>query len=62
MNAERKQNRRQHILEVLASELENMDYPTMIMPHDGYHYPLDALRTWPDPEDVVRTMKMKALF
>jgi pantothenate kinase len=38
---------------LLASVLENFGYPTMVCPHDGYHYPLDYLRTYPDAEDVV---------
>lgn len=38
---------------MLANFLENAGYPTMICPHDGYHYPLDYLRTFPEAEDLV---------
>jgi pantothenate kinase len=38
---------------MLASMLEEHGYPTMICPHDGYHYPLDYLRTFPDADDLV---------
>ncbi|KAG7349029.1 phosphoribulokinase / uridine kinase family protein [Nitzschia inconspicua] len=38
---------------MLANFLENSGYPTMICPHDGYHYPLDYLRTFPDADDLV---------
>lgn len=38
---------------LLASILEDAGYPTMVCPHDGYHYPLDYLLTFPDAEDAV---------
>jgi len=38
---------------MLASMLEEGGYPTQIFPHDGYHYPLDYLRTFPDADDFV---------
>jgi pantothenate kinase len=38
---------------VLANILEMAGYPTMICPHDGYHYPIDYLRTFPNAEDLV---------
>ncbi|GKZ01288.1 putative kinase [Mayamaea pseudoterrestris] len=38
---------------LLANHLEQMHLPCMIMPHDGYHYPLDYLRTFPNPQDAI---------
>jgi pantothenate kinase len=38
---------------LLANILENAGYPTMICPHDGYHFPLDYLKTLPDASDLV---------
>jgi pantothenate kinase len=38
---------------LLQYELEKLKTPTMIMPHDGYHYPLDYLKSFPDSEDLV---------
>ncbi|CAB9521661.1 dependent kinase YFH7 [Seminavis robusta] len=38
---------------LLASILEDRGFPTMICPHDGYHYPLEYLRTFPDAEDAI---------
>ena len=38
---------------LLANELEERGIETMVMPHDGYHYPLDYLRSFPDPEDAI---------
>jgi len=38
---------------MLASILEDHGYPTMVCPHDGYHFPLDYLRTFPDADDMV---------
>ena len=39
---------------LLAQALEDeLGYPCMIMPMDGYHYPLETLRTWPDPVDAI---------
>jgi len=36
---------------MLANELEKMNINPLIMPHDGYHYPVDYLMTFPDCED-----------
>jgi len=38
---------------LLANRLEEEGFPTMILPHDGYHYTLDYLRTFPHAEDLV---------
>jgi pantothenate kinase len=38
---------------MLTSILEDAGYPTMICPHDGYHYPLDYLRTFPNAADMI---------
>jgi pantothenate kinase len=38
---------------LLASKLEEHGINTMVMPHDGYHYTVDYLRTCPDPEDLI---------
>lgn len=37
----------------LASLLGESGIETMVMPHDGYHYPLDDLKRLPDAEDVI---------
>lgn len=38
---------------LLATALDEAGYPCMVCPHDGYHYPLDYLKTFPDAEDVI---------
>ena len=38
---------------MLATMLEEQDVPTMIMPHDGYHLPMDQLRQYPDAKDLI---------
>lgn len=38
---------------ILANILESHGIDTMVMPHDGYHYPLESLRTFPDAEDAI---------
>jgi pantothenate kinase len=38
---------------MLANLLEENGISTMVMPHDGYHWPLDYLRTFPDAQDVI---------
>lgn len=38
---------------LLQYELEKLKIPTMIMPHDGYHYPLEYLKTFPDAADLI---------
>lgn len=38
---------------LLADLLEKAGYPTMVCPHDGYHYPLDHLRSLPDADDLI---------
>lgn len=38
---------------LLASVLEEKKYATMVAPHDGYHFSLDFLKTFPDSEDVI---------
>jgi pantothenate kinase len=38
---------------LLASLLEKHGFNTMIMPHDGYHYTLEYLKTFPDADDVL---------
>lgn len=38
---------------LLANFLEEEGIPTMICPHDGYHYPLEYLKSFPDSENVI---------
>mmetsp|Transcript_13961 Transcript_13961/g.30533 ORF Transcript_13961/g.30533 Transcript_13961/m.30533 type:complete len:751 (+) Transcript_13961:469-2721(+) len=38
---------------LLASLLEDRGFPCMVCPHDGYHYPLDYLRTFPEADDFI---------
>ena len=38
---------------LLANNLEQQGVRCMIMPHDGYHYTLEYLKTFPDSEDVI---------
>jgi len=38
---------------MLANFLEESKVPTMVCPHDGYHFPLDYLRTWPNADDAI---------
>lgn len=38
---------------LLASELEALKIPCMTMPHDGYHYTLQHLRSLPDADAAV---------
>ena len=38
---------------ILANMLEEQGVPTMIMPHDGYHLPMDQLRQYPDAKDKI---------
>jgi pantothenate kinase len=38
---------------LLASILDAKKYATMVTPHDGYHYSMDFLRTFPDAQDVI---------
>lgn len=38
---------------MVANILEEHGYETMIMPHDGYHYPLEYLKTFPDAKDAI---------
>ena len=39
---------------LLANLLEEQcSLSTMIMPHDGYHYPLEQLKLFPNPDDVI---------
>jgi pantothenate kinase len=38
---------------LLANHLEAHGVATMIMPHDGYHYPLEMLKLWPNAEDAI---------
>lgn len=38
---------------LIANQLEELDIPCMVMPHDGYHYTLEYLRTYPDPQDAI---------
>jgi pantothenate kinase len=33
--------------------LEEQGIESMIMPHDGYHYPLEHLKMFPNPHDVI---------
>jgi len=38
---------------VLATLLEELGVPTMIMPHDGYHLPMDQLRQFPHSKEMI---------
>ncbi len=38
---------------ILATLLEEQGVPIMIMPHDGYHLPMDQLRQYPDAKDRI---------
>ena len=38
---------------MLANALEEAGLPTMVMPHDGYHYPLEYLKTFPNAADYI---------
>lgn len=38
---------------LLANELEQMGLMSMTMPHDGYHYTMDYLRSFVHSEDVI---------
>ena len=38
---------------LLANALETLGLECMIMPHDGYHYPLETLQTFPHAEDAI---------
>jgi pantothenate kinase len=38
---------------LLANHLEAQGVATMVMPHDGYHYPLEMLKMWPNAEDAI---------
>ena len=38
---------------MLASQLDDKGLSCMVCPHDGYHYPLQHLRTFPDADDFV---------
>jgi len=38
---------------MLANLLEEKGFETMILPHDGYHYPLDYLRNFPKADELV---------
>lgn len=38
---------------MLANLLEEKGFESMILPHDGYHYPLDHLRTFPMADELV---------
>lgn len=38
---------------ILASRLEESGIECMVMPHDGYHFPLDHLRMFPDADDAI---------
>jgi pantothenate kinase len=37
----------------VADLVEKAGYPTMVMPFDGYHIPLDDLKNHPNAEDVI---------
>lgn len=37
----------------LAARLDELGCHSMIMPHDGYHYPMDSLRLFPNSEDAI---------
>ena len=38
---------------LLAARLDELGCHSMIMPHDGYHYPMDKLRLFPNSEDAI---------
>jgi len=38
---------------IVADLLEQSGIHTAIVPHNGYHYPLEYLRTFPEPEDMI---------
>lgn len=38
---------------LLASALEEAGIHTMVMPHDGYHFALEHLKTFPDADDAI---------
>lgn len=38
---------------LLANILESQGIDVMVMPHDGYHYPIEYLKSFPDAEDVI---------
>lgn len=38
---------------LLANILESHGIDVMVMPHDGYHYPLEYLKSFPDAEDAI---------
>lgn len=38
---------------LLANKLEEQDIACMVMPHDGYHYTMDYLKTFPDADDFI---------
>lgn len=38
---------------LLANLLDEQGIASMIMPHDGYHYPLEQLKLFPDPDDAI---------
>ena len=38
---------------LIQNELEKIGINAMIMPHDGYHYPLNYLKTFPDSDDLI---------
>lgn len=38
---------------LIANALEERGFSCMVMPHDGYHYSLEYLRTFPDPQDAI---------
>lgn len=38
---------------LLTHLLEQEQLKTMIMPHDGYHYPMDHLKMFPNPQDAI---------
>ena len=38
---------------LLANTLEEAGISVMICPHDGYHYPLEQLKQFPNPDDMI---------
>ena len=38
---------------MLANFLEEQGISTMICPHDGYHYPMEYLKSFPDADDMI---------
>jgi pantothenate kinase len=38
---------------LLAASLDELGCHSMVMPHDGYHYPMDRLRVFPDAPDAI---------